>query len=263
MKWQKEQIECLVSRLPAREAIKDRLREELWGHLASIYEEELAGADSSDSPRLAACQRFGTATEIRSEFIGALSFHERIEGSIARHIAPVGVVNIRARASRDAFKLFASTTLGLLVLILVTIGLPGMTPISSFFAWLSGTMALALAAISIGIVIHEVHMRTVLRRKAFEQGHQYQARPERIFACASLSLSVMLLAWLAGYTVSLAACAYLDQPEMMRTMEVFGCEALLPASVILSLLSPAFAWGFEWQEYRARRLADWPYLDRS
>ncbi len=155
MMWQKKWVERLVTRLPAREAVKDRLREELWGHLVSLYEEERARHPIDNDARRAACRRLGESIAIEREFRSCRSVHERLEERLLRLIAPVRVADIRTYAVNKAVRIFIVSGLALFAVSCFAVDLPGMTPIAALTTWITGTALQALAAVSTGVIIYE------------------------------------------------------------------------------------------------------------
>lgn len=255
MNWQKETVEKLVGPLPLREAAKERLREELWGHLASLYEEELAGGVDAETARRAACTQLGDRDTLAREIGAGACFGERIEVYLMRYLTQTGFDRILA--VRTAARAACGTSLTLLAVALATRGLPGMTPATALVAWISETMLVAVAAAAAVIVIGEIHARSGAR--GLDAGAALHGWVRGLAASIAVCFLVALAAWLAGYAAMLAVCVSFDRWDLLYVFWVFGRGVLLTATVFLALLSPALAWGFVWRERRARRLPAWPY----
>ena len=251
MKWQQEWVERLVAPLPLREVARERLREELWGHLASLHEEELARTGDREAARHAACQRLGDGAALAHEFARSLSWLERAEGRLLKGLAPTVVDEFSLL--RQTSGLFVRTSLILLAFSIAAMGLPGMTAASALITWSTGTMALAMGAAVVCIAVQE--------RNACLANVGSGAITKRLAAYSALTIIVAAVAWSCGFAVSWLICWRFDRFDLLSVVYLFGKEVMIRALVLAMVLAPASAWAFIWKEHRARHLPDWPYLN--
>ena len=78
MKRFKTQVEKAVRPIRAGGARKDRMREELYGHLWSIYEQELDWGGDKDAAEIRAVDRFGDPAELRRELQASVPMPEQV-----------------------------------------------------------------------------------------------------------------------------------------------------------------------------------------
>lgn len=251
MKWQQECVEQLVAPLPLREAARERLREELWGHLSLTYEAELARAGDEEAAQYAACQRLGDGAALAQEFARGFSWTARLEGRLLQGLT---------RTQSDGFGLlrrstpiFVRASLFLFLTCVATMRLPGMTAAAALITWSTGTMALAVGATAVGVAVHELHACLA----SIAPG----AIAKRLAAYVACMVSVAAVAWCCGFGVCWLICWRFDRFDLLQVVDLFGREVMLRALMLSVVLAPASAWAFLWQEHRARQLPNWPYLN--
>lgn len=111
----KEAVERIVAPIPAEERIKNRYREELYGHLLERYQEAALETDSTDEASDRAIAGLGAARDLRRAFIRELSPLDRVSGFITFH---------SERRRGESIARFSRRTMLLLLLVeLVPIGL--------------------------------------------------------------------------------------------------------------------------------------------
>lgn len=246
MRWQKEHVERLVGRLQLREEAKDRLREELWGHLSALYAEAVADGASVEESRRIACRALGMEETLERVFLCSLSPGERMEAWLFNSISCAAELRRRCLA----FTVWG--TFGLLMLFMACSGLPGMTAVSTFVGWLTASMLVAQFSVAVAIVGYEAGVR----------------RAEKVPRAFGLRLWIYLAAlsctgagvWLMGFVLAVPVCHATGQVEMLKVVTVFGWTVLLPMSMALAGACPFIGWGIAAQENRARKLPDWPYF---
>jgi hypothetical protein len=78
MKRLRQEVERVVRPVVASEPRRNRMREELLGHLTSLYEQELARLHNEDQAAAAAVTRFGQPAELTRELQKSVPLVERI-----------------------------------------------------------------------------------------------------------------------------------------------------------------------------------------
>lgn len=73
-------VERIVRPIAAEESLKDRLREELWGHLQALYADELAQCGNAWEALAKTQDRLGEPANIRRDFLRSLSPLDRAMG---------------------------------------------------------------------------------------------------------------------------------------------------------------------------------------
>jgi len=233
-----------------REALKEQLREELWGHITLLYEEERAAGMTPGEARKSACKRLGDADYLAE----ACAYGESVETRLVRWLT------IRDITPRAVLRAFGRSSLAFLLLAMASVGLPGMTLATALVSWT--TVSMLLAVVFFGGTLAAVEARAsrmmLIRSTPWRAGATVLAW--RLAIATIQGAAVALLAWLAGYAFSAALCAALDHDELLAVVELFGAEVLLRATV-LPPIGVALGWLFVWREHQARALQDWPYLD--
>lgn len=78
MKRLRQEVERVVRPIVASEPRKNRMREELLGHLTNLYEQELARSRNEDQATAAALTRFGTRSELTRDLQKSVPPVERV-----------------------------------------------------------------------------------------------------------------------------------------------------------------------------------------
>lgn len=152
-------VERVVRPLAATDRRKRALREELLGHLAAVYAEELAGGDDPQAALARAVERFGDTAELTAQLQSGLPRSERFLCRIeARSLAMdrwihrrpgESIVRCSARGALMIFALFATT---LLVLSPAALLLRGLGHGLAAALPLLGGMVLLMSAASFALI---------------------------------------------------------------------------------------------------------------
>ena len=261
MKWQQEAVERLVSPLPLREREKECLREELWGHLISLYDEELAQGAGDLAAREAACNRLGSPPDLADAFDRDRTLLARVEQFSVRHTRlPGSSVTV---PTRNLARTVARMCGFLLCMTLATTGLPGMALASALITWITISMLLLLATATLVLArcaASGLHGEwcTTAGRMAFAV-----AVGCRVIPGVVVFLRIALATWVAGYVLTLLTGVCLDRRNLLYVFDMFSQEVFLRASLIALLLGPAMGWAVVWREWNARKLPGWPYSHAS
>jgi hypothetical protein len=127
-------VERTVRPLSSSTPRKRKMREELFAHLTSIYEDELSRTGDSGAAFAAAARRFGEPAELAREFEASLPVHERVSYWMERLVAyraPESAARYSLRMACHTFALLA------VILGLVTCA------VAVRYGWIENVMTLA------------------------------------------------------------------------------------------------------------------------
>ncbi len=224
MKWQREAVEALVYPLPLREALKEQLREELWGHLASLYEEERARGGATVEARLVRLLGSETASGVA------------------------------------VFRSYGKASLLFLLVALASVGLPGMTLATALVSWTTVSMLLVLVFTAGWLLFREARMARTALNPPVTLRIRSAMVVRRLAIATATGVAMAMLAWMAGYALSFVLCSALQRNDLLYVVELFGGQVLVRAT-LLPPIGAGLGWLFVWREHRARALHDWPYGD--
>ncbi len=233
MRWQQDAVERLVAPLPLREAEKERLREELWGHLADCYREELGRTRDLDAAKSAACARLGNSDALAREYAHWATPVERIESGLIRALS----ADARSRANR----VFAASTVLLAAVSFVTLPLPGMSPASAFMTWLTCSLLAFVASATWPQAARSFQQQEVSARRFIQHAASCIAA---VFVAEVLALAV--------YTTT-------NHTEMLTVFHDFLRHVYGPLALLAVIGAPPLAHLATRYEHKSRTLPNWPY----
>ena len=254
----KIEVERIVHPLRAREHLKDVFREELWGHLAALYEEESGGTRDENRVLEAALQRLGEAEMLRSAFMNSLSRLERWEGWFIHLLEPKSGKGLLRHAVRLAAWVFVPPWLCLMVFLIATYPLPGMDTGAYAVAAVTYTLAFFVVAVYACLSVVELERAKAARKNAGGRSSPRRALGRRFATGVLVIGGVILLVCLGGYLLLSWVLGMQGQRELLHAYHVFCTDFLVLLCVSLSVLAAAFLNGAAWCTERNRALCDWP-----
>lgn len=246
MTWAQLEVEQRVRALPLPAALKEQLREELWGHLLALYDEALESGAAPEAARQQAVARLGSASTLATSFETAQPWRERIVSQavlVLRHAqTPLGALGM-------AMGLFVHGSAFTLILSLAAAGLPGMDPPTALLTWITLSMLLVPAIAAVALAVHAYHAVLAHRKLTLRY----------VVVGGVITGVVAALVVLFGYFATEAVCLAYDRAELRYVAVVFVQEVFARVCLLPAVLGPVAGIVFAGRERRAQRLPDWPY----
>jgi ATP-dependent Clp protease ATP-binding subunit ClpC len=212
-------VERAVRPVSSSTARKRKLREELFAHLSTTYEEELSRVGQPATALAAATQRFGDPAELAREFQSSLPFHERISYFTERFVAyraPESAARYSLRMACHTFALLA------VILSLVTFG------VYLRYGWIEDvkTLGRVLGALTLLTPPAQfvVWLAYIKMRDAMWGAFGSRKSPARVFVLDLLIAAVAQL-----YLMGIAAVARLDFGAALDAARQGGMIAVISA----------------------------------